>query len=136
MLRMRPLRRTLLALALCQVAGCAFAGDVFIIANGVAGMTPEEVKEVFLGEVQFAGSVKLVPVDNVAAQADFQARVLRMQASKYTASWTKKAFRDGLSAPPMKGSDAEVTGFVRANPGAVGYVSAPPASGVTLIGKF
>jgi len=61
---MSPLRRTLVALALCQ-AGCAFAGDVFIIANGVAGMTPEEVKEVFLGELQFAGSVKLQPVDNV-----------------------------------------------------------------------
>ncbi len=130
------LKRTLLALALCLGAGSVAAGEVFVIANGVAAMTPEEVKEVFLGEVQFAGGIRLVPVDNVAAQPDFQARVLKMAAAKYTASWTKKAFRDGLNAPAVKGSDAEVIGFVRATPGAIGYVGSPPGQGVVLVGKY
>lgn len=123
-------------MALASCAGLACAGDVFVIANAVPGMSPEEIKEVFLGEVQFSGTVKLQPVDNAAAQADFQARVLKMAPAKYTAAWTKKAFRDGLNAPPTKGSDAEVIGFVKATPGAIGYVSSPPMSGIVVIGKF
>jgi len=129
-------QRCALALAIGLCAAGARAGDVFIIGNGVSGLSPEEVKEVFLGEVQFANGVKVLPVDNAAVQADFQARVLKMPPAKYTAAWTKRAFRDGLNAPPMKGSDAEVTGYVRANPGALGYLSAPPPAGITLIGKF
>jgi len=117
-------------------AACAHAGEVFVIANGVPAMTSEEIKEVFLGEVQFATTLKLQPVDNAAAQADFQARVLKMTPAKYTASWTKKAFRDGLNAPPIKGSDAEVIGYVKATPGAVGYVSAPPGAGVSVLGRY
>src|SRR5436190_10872185 len=131
-------RRLLVALALALLAFVhpVFAGDLFVIANGLPPMSAEEVKEAFLGEVEFAGSLRLMPVDNAIAQADFQARVLKMVATKYTASWTKKAFRDGLNAPPVKGSDAEVIGFVKANPGAIGYVSAPPGTGVQVLGKF
>jgi hypothetical protein len=130
------LQRCLLALALVAGVAAAQAGEVFIIANGVPAMTPEEVKEVFLGEVQFAASLKLQPVDNAAVQADFQARVLKMPPAKYTAAWTKKAFRDGLNAPPTKGSDAEVIGFVKATPGAIGYVSIAPSGGVLVLGRY
>ena len=129
-------RRLLLALPLLAFVRPAFAGDLFVIANGLPPMSAEEVKEAFLGEVEFAGSLRLMPVDNAIAQPDFQARVLKMVATKYTASWTKKAFRDGLNAPPVKGSDAEVIGFVKANPGAIGYVSTPPGAGVQVLGKF
>jgi hypothetical protein len=137
MMRLTPsLSRCLLGLALVLGTVRAQAGEVFVIANGVPAMTPEEVKEVFLGEVQFAANIKLQPVDNAAVQADFQARVLKMAPAKYTASWTKKAFRDGLNAPPTKGSDAEVIGFVKATPGAIGYVSTAPAAGVTVLGRY
>lgn len=136
-MRLPTLRsRRMLAAALLACAGEALAGDVFVIGNGLPAMSPEDVKEVFLGEVQFAGAARVLPVDNAGAQADFQARVLKMAPAKYTASWTKKAFREGLNAPPIKGSDAEVIGFVKANPGAIGYVSSLPGAGVQLIGKF
>jgi len=98
-------------------------------------LSPEDVKEVFLGEVQFMGSLKWQPVDNAGAQPEFLANVLRMTAPKYAAAWTKKAFRDGLNAPPLKATDAEVLLFVKSNPGAIGYVSSPPR-GVHLVGKF
>jgi len=128
--------RQVLAAALLAFAGAACAGDLYVIGNGLPAMSPEDVKEVFLGEVQFAGGTRVLPVDNAGAQDDFQARVLKMAGTKYTASWTKKAFREGLNAPTVKGSDAEVIGFVKANPGAIGYVSSPPAPDVQLIGKF
>lgn len=113
----------------------AHAGDLFVISNSGTTVTPSDVREIFLGEKQIAGSVKLIPVDNAAAQDQFLAKVMKMEAAKYTASWTKKSFRDGVSPPPVKGSDAETIEFVKGTPGAVGYVSTSPA-GVNIVGKF
>jgi hypothetical protein len=138
MTRLPPPRRLLRWLAAAALAGaCAMAqaGEVFVIANASLELTPEEVKEIFLGEVQFAGAMKLLPVDNASVQADFLARVLKMTGTRYQGAWTKKAFRDGLNAPPVKASDAEVLGFVKSSPGAIGYVSTPPV-GVKIIGRF
>jgi ABC-type phosphate transport system substrate-binding protein len=55
-----------------------------------------------------------------------------MNSAKYAGIWTKKAFRDGLTAPAMKSGDAEVIEFVKRTPGAVGYVSSSP-SGVNIV---
>jgi hypothetical protein len=126
-------KQVVLAL-LCSVAGFqAQAGEV--IAHASVALSADEVKEVFQGDKQLAGSLKLVPVDNGAAQADFTAKVLASDVAKYTARWTKKSFREGLAAPAVKGSDAEVIAFVKATPGAVGYVSSA-SSGVKVLQKF
>lgn len=122
----------LLALALFAAAD-AKAGDV--IVNGAISLNPEEIRDVFLGEKQLAGGLRLLPIDNSVIQAEFLARMLQTDAQKYHARWTRKSFREGLTAPPLKGSDAEVVSFVRATPGAIGYVSkAPP--GVTILQRF
>ena len=86
--------------------------------------------------VAFAGAVKLAPSDNSAAQAEFLARVLKIDAAKYAGIWTKKSFRDGTNPPPVKGSDAEALAYVKQTPGACSYVTQAPASGVAVIGKF
>jgi hypothetical protein len=127
--------RCLLVAAALLAAGRAFAADVYVISNGALSMTPEEVKEVFLGEAQFSGSMKLLPIDNAGAQADFLARVLKMSAPKYSAAWMKKAFRDGLNAPAQKATDVEVLMFVKNNRGAIGYVNSEP-HGVHVVGKY
>ena len=129
------LLRVLAAVALAAGCATALAGEVYVIADAEIELTPEEVKEIFLGEVQFAGSLKLRPVDNAGAQSDFLAQVLKMSAAKYQGAWTKKAFRDGQNPPPVKATDAEVLGFVKRNPGAIGYVSSVPA-GVKIVGRF
>lgn len=123
-----------LALALLiPFAAPALAGEV--VAHPSVTLSADEVKETFLGDKQLAGSQKLVPVDNAAQQADFTAKVLGTDVAKYGARWTKKAFREGLTAPPVKGSDAEVLAFVKATPGAVGYVSAS-GPGVKVLMKY
>jgi ABC-type phosphate transport system substrate-binding protein len=131
----RQLRRALLVAAIAAGCTLAQAADVYVIANAELELTPEEVKEIFLGEVQFAGTLKLQPVDNAGAQSEFLARVLKMSGTRYQGAWTKKAFRDGLNAPPLKATDAEVLSFVKNNPGAIGYVSTAP-SGVRVVGRF
>ena len=125
----------LLAGGLFTVAAPAMAADVFVIANSALTLTADEVKDVFLGEKQIAGGTKVVPVDNSALQKDFLEKVIKLDAAKYGAVWTKKGFRDGLTAPVVKGSDAEVISAVKGAPGGVGYVSSAPA-GVKVIQKF
>lgn len=110
-------------------------GEGFVISNSGIQVTAPEIKEIFTGDKQFAGSVKLNPVDNGPAQAAFLAAVLKMDVTRYNTIWTKKSFREGINPPPVKSGDGEVLDFVRKTPGAVGYVTSTP-SGVTVIQKF
>ena len=121
------------SVALLNVCTPSRAGEV--IAHPSVVLSAEEVRELFMGDKQLAGSLKLVPVDNGAQQADFLVKVLRIDPTRYSARWTKKEFREGLRAPMAKGSDAEVAAFVRATPGAVGYVSAASV-GVQTLQKY
>lgn len=113
--------------------GPARAGD--IIAHPSLTLSPAELREVFLGEKQLAGGGKVVPINNLAAQPEFAAKVLQIEVGKYSSLWIKKAFREGLNAPPVKNSDAEVAAFVRSTPGAVGYVNAAPP-GARVLSKY
>lgn len=135
----RPHRisRLLAALAL-GIAGCgaSLAGEVYVVCNAQTTLQPADVKDVFLGDKGFAGSVKLLPADNSAAQAAFLEKVLKLDAAKYSTIWTKKSFRDGANPPPVKGGDAEALAYVKQTPGGCSYVSAAPPAGVTLVGKF
>ncbi|MEO8310610.1 MAG: hypothetical protein ABI520_05510 [Caldimonas sp.] len=109
------------------------AGEV--IVNDSVTLTAEEIRDVFLGEKQLAGNTRLVPVDNALLQEEFLAKVLQTDSQKYYARWTRKSFREGIAAPALKGSDAEVIAFVRSTRGAIGYVrnSAP---GVRALQRF
>lgn len=118
----------LLALLLPQLANAA---DVVVISHPGTTISAGDVKDVFLGEKQFAGGTKLIPVDNASLQDNFLSKFLDMAKSKYSSAWTKKSFRDGLTPPAMKSGDAEVIDYVKRNPGAVGYVSSAP-SGVNV----
>lgn len=106
----------------------AIAGDIYVISNASINLSGDEVRDVFLGDKQIANGVKLVPIDNTAAQTDFLAKVMKIDAAKYSTIWVKKGFRDGLNPPPVKSSDAEVIAAVKMTPGALGYVTTKPAA--------
>ncbi len=131
---MQTIPKFFCTMALMAATG-AFAADVFVIAHPSVTLTGDEVHDVFVGEKQLAGAVKLVPMDNAALQADFLSKVVKVDAAKYQSIWTKKGFRDGITAPPSKSGDAEVISAVKATPGAVGYVSKAPAD-MKVIQKF
>jgi ABC-type phosphate transport system substrate-binding protein len=131
--------RPLLALLVATVTGalpvvCA-AADVYVVANTALALSAEEIRDAYLGDKQIAGGTRLVPLDNVSQQKDFLERALKLDAAKYNAIWIKKGFRDGLNAPAVKSGDAEVIAAVKANPGAIGYVSAPPKD-LKVIAKY
>ena len=124
-----------LATLLLSLAGTAAAADMFVVAHPGVTLTADDVREVFVGEKQFAGSVKLAPMDNAALQAEFQSKVLKMDAGRYTTVWSKKGFREGLTPPAVRGTDNEVNASVKSTPGAIGYVS-KPGPDVKVIHKF
>ena len=126
----------LAAAALICASPAAVLADGAVIANSALSLSASDVKDVFTGEKQLAGSTKIVPVDNAAAQSDFLAKVLKMDATKYQTAWTKKSFRDGLTAPAVKATDAEVVEFVKHSPGAIGYISGAAPNGVNVVTKY
>jgi hypothetical protein len=111
--------------------------EVYVIANASVDLSADEIRDVFLGEKLMVNGVKLVPIDNSAAQTEFFDKVMLLNAAKYSSIWTKKGFRDGLNPPDVKAGDNDVILYVRKTPGAVGYVSAlPAATGCKLVKKF
>ncbi len=111
------------------------AEDLFVISHPEVLLTSEDIRDVFLGEKQFAGSVKIIPADNNAAQGVFLSKVIKIDPARYNNTWARKGFRDGLTQPAIKSGDAEVINFVKSTPGAVGYVTTQP-QGVTVIKKY
>lgn len=112
----------------------ASAADIYVIANPTVDLQSADVRDVYLGEKLFSGSVRLRPVDNAETQETFLASVMHMTGPAYASAWTKKAFRQGLTQPPTYSRDAEVIEFVRRNEGAVGYARSAP-SGVKVLQK-
>jgi hypothetical protein len=130
---------TRLAAALaCTLAQCgsgaALAGEV--IAHPSVTLSASDIRDIYLGEKQFEGKLRLIPVDNAVAQEEFLAEILQTNQRVYQARWVRKTFREGLLAPPIKGNDAEVRSFVRTTPGAVGYVSGNGGDGVVVLDRY
>jgi ABC-type phosphate transport system substrate-binding protein len=125
-----PLRTLAGALAFASTLAHA---ELYIIANPGTAISAADIKDIFTGQKQFSGPVKLTPVDNAAAQEVFLANALRMDPGRYNTIWTKKSFREGLNPPYVKTGDAEVLEFVRKTPGGIGYVSSAPPGSVTIV---
>ena len=117
------------------LADAAQAADVYVISNEAVRFAPGELREVFLGERQFAGGRRLVLLDNASLQKDFIDRVVGIDPAKYSTVWAKKGFREGINPPDLKAGDKDVIATVRATPGAIGYVSMVP-SGVHVVDRY
>jgi hypothetical protein len=134
--RHRRCRLWLLGAALTACSAAAMTGDLYVVCNVNVSLRPGDVRDVFIGEKSFAGTVRLAPADNLAAQEAFLGRVVKFSADRYTSLWTKKSFRDGANPPLVMAGDAEAIAYVRQTPGACSYVEVVPPSGVTVVGKF
>ena len=129
-------QRRWLVVVLWMCCGLAWAGDLYVVANGTE-LSATDIRELYLGEKEFSGHLRLVPVDNQSAQEAFLARVLAMNGERYTSLWVRKSFREGLNPPLVMTTDREVMSFVRQTPGAVGYVSSLPHDReIHVVGKF
>ena len=120
--------------ALLASGGVSGARAQTLISNSGVTIASADVRTIYIGEKQFAGTVRLVPVDNTSSQEKFLGNFVKVDSGKYNSIWAKKSFREGVSPPPSKASDGEVVDFVRRTPGAVGYIEdASKAVGVNVV---
>ncbi len=109
--------------------------DVYVISNQSITIDPSDIPDIFLGDKQFNGNTRIIPVDNLSAQAQFLDKALKLEPGKYSSKWVKKTFRDGMNPPIMKSTDLEVIDYVKRTVGSVGYVTFT-GPGVNIIKKY
>lgn len=107
--------------------------------NPVAALSGAELSRLFLKKsVTWPGGASVAPVDQErtsAVRRAFSQRVHHKDADAVVAHWQTMVFSGRETPPPVKATDASVVEFVKANPGAIGYVSeAADVSGVKVIG--
>jgi len=129
------------AIALCVLAAPAAAQDFKVIVNSANSTTdlPAAVaSKLFLKETnKFPNGTAAVPVDlnkASATRAAFSKAVIGRAVSAVETYWQQQIFSGKEVPPAAKASDDEVIAFVKATPGAIGYVSASAnVAGVKVI---
>ena len=108
------------------------------VDNNVTTISSDQVSRYFLKKSKkWDSGQKVKPVDlnrKNDTRESFTSNVHGKSISAIKAFWQKKIFT-GKGVPPVeKKSDKDVIAYVRANPGAIGYVSASTnVSGVKVI---
>lgn len=115
----------------------ASGGEVKIVANAkvpVSALGKAELEDIFLGKKKTwsDGSTITFVVQGGAIQDDFLSTYINKTASQFDNYWRKMVFTGTGKAPKSFTSDAEVVGFVTANPGAIGFTAAE-SSGAKVI---
>jgi ABC-type phosphate transport system substrate-binding protein len=127
--------------ALGKPAAAQQGGYAVIVneANGVSTLSAEEVSKIFFKKThRWTNGLDVVPVDlpeSAPAREAFSAAVHGKSVGAVRAFWQQQIF-SGRAVPPVeKPSDEQVVAFVRATPGAIGYVSAgaPISAGVRRV---
>jgi len=124
------------AMALVAVLPAPSLADVYVIMNASLMLTPADITSVYTGDKQLAGGTKIRALDNHAGQGEFLSKVLQLNPGRYDSLWTMKSFRDGLTPPTVKSTDADVIAYVQTTPGAIGYVTTAPPPGVVVLRKY
>ena len=96
-------------------------------ANTISSITVSELSNIFLKKVsKFDNGDKAVPVDQVAdspVRVSFSDQYLGKSVSAVKNYWNQQLFSGAGVPPEEKQNDAAVINFVKANAGAIGYVS-------------
>jgi ABC-type phosphate transport system substrate-binding protein len=125
-----------LTLILCVPSRSAVAQAFVVIVNEenpTAKLSKDDAAKYFLKRsTKWENGLPAQPIDlpeNAPAREAFCATVLRRSVSAIRAYWQQQIF-SGRGVPPVeKSSEAEAVAFVRANPGAIAYVSSAAAQG-------
>jgi ABC-type phosphate transport system substrate-binding protein len=108
-------------------------------ANPVAALSRREMSRLFLKKTTaWPGGQMVQPVDQlegISVRRLFSREVLERDVPAVKSYWQQMIFSGRSVPPPEKNSDAEVLAYVRANPGAIGYVAAEtePGAGVAVL---
>lgn len=123
-------------------AAPVMAEEIAIIVNSrvdINSISPEDVREIYRGKIQFLAGKRLKPIDQSEDQEIrkvFLNGILQMSKSDYTRHWMHLVFLEGTNAPVLRDDSTAVIQAVRESEGAIGYVwssEAANAKGVKVI---
>lgn len=128
-------------LATLMLAAPVAAQDVKVIVNAANSTTELEsgiAGKLFLKQsAKFPNGTAAQPVDQAktsSVRASFSKSVLGRSVGAVETFWQQQIFSGKEVPPPVKASDDDVIAFVKANAGAIGYVSASTSTaGVKVI---
>ena len=129
------------ALAITFAPATVAAGGYQIVvnpSNPAAAVSAAQLSRMFLKKLpKWDHGATVVPVDQpaeAAVRAEFSKAVHGKAVAAVAAYWQQQIFAGRDVPPAEKAGDEAVLAFVRANPGAVGYVSAAAnTSGVKVL---
>lgn len=105
-------------------------------SNPVSSISRDELSRLFLKKVTTWGGGRPVMLvdqtETAAVRRDFTRAVHRKEVGSVKSYWQAMIFSGRAVPPSEKASDADVVAFVRANPNAIGYVSADAPIGAEL----
>jgi ABC-type phosphate transport system substrate-binding protein len=117
--------------AVAASAATAMAQDFKVIvnaANSTESLSADVAAKLFLKQSsKFPNGTPATPVDlakGSPVRAAFSKAVLNRPVASVETYWQQQIFSGKDVPPAAKASDDEVVTFVKANPGAIGYVSA------------
>ena len=135
--------RVLSAMVLATaISAFAAAGDFKVIvntANSSTKISKSDLNALFLKKMaKWSDGIPTAPVNQskkTAVRDNFTSTVHGKTVAAIDSYWQQQIFSGRDVPPPEKGSDADVVAFVKANAGAVGYVSDGAATaGVKVVG--
>lgn len=115
-------------LAVGVVASSARAEELVVVVHPQAPIehiSDAQLRQVYLGESSFWGSVKIHPaVLRVPPEvyAAFMGAVAGISPGGYEAYWIRKVFREGGMPPRPFDSAADVLAYVARTPGGLGFI--------------
>lgn len=129
----RFLLGVLAVFALATARPARAQGYVVIVngGNAVKSLSKEQLTSIFLKKtVKWDGGAVIAPVDqdkSSKVRESFTKAVHGRSVSAVDSYWQQQIFAGKDVPPPERDSDADVIAFVKANPNAIGYVSAGSA---------
>ena len=134
---------TAVVIALIATVPAAAANPGFKVvvntSNPTTSISKEQLSRCFMKQTNtWINGATVTPVDlsaNSSVRVEFSTTVHERDVNAVKSYWQRQIFSGRGVPPPEKASDEEVLAFVRANPGAVGYVSSdtPVGSGVKVL---
>ena len=96
-------------------------------ANPTSALARAELSRIFLKRLDhWEHGIKVLPIDlpvTAEVRESFSQAVHGRRASAIKSYWQQQIYSGRGVPPPEGGSEEEVVAYVRANPGAIGYVS-------------
>jgi ABC-type phosphate transport system substrate-binding protein len=102
-------------------------------SNSITSINRTELTNIFLKKIsKFSNGTTAIPVDQVessSVRGEFSTSVLKRNVAAVKSFWNQQLFSGAGVPPEEKKTDADVISFIKANPGAIGYVAASSAGG-------